>query len=99
MNGDFLVLLTPSLDKSTHEQNLAMGQAIRRVLARSFKVTMTDESALIVGKLPKTLRVKKLKDLANPGVFKGGNVVFVSPDEVVQELRLRFSGRVKIWTA
>jgi len=75
----------------THEQNLAMGQAIRRVLARSFKVTMTDESALIVGKLPKTLRVKKLKDLANPGVFKGGNVVFVSPDEVVHELRLRFS--------
>ena len=54
---------------------------------------MTEESALIVGKFPKTLRIKKLKDLANPGVFKGGNVVFVSPDEVVHELRLRFSGR------
>lgn len=81
----FLLLL------GTHAQNLAIGRAIREMLARSFKIPITNETALINGKLPKILTISKVSDLANASVFRGGNIVFLAPDEKVHELRLQFS--------
>jgi len=74
----------------THAQNLAIGQAVRSILARSFQIPMTRESALIKGDLPKTMMMKKIRDLADASIFQGGNIVFVAPDEKVHELRLQF---------
>lgn len=75
----------------THAQNLAIAQAIRRILARSFKVPISNENALINGNLPKTLSISKVGDLANTTIFAGGNVVFLAPDENVHELRVQFN--------
>jgi hypothetical protein len=46
---------------------------------------------LINGKLPKTLTISKVSDLADKSTFCGGNIVFIAPDEKVHELRLQFS--------
>ena len=51
---------------------------------------MTRELALIDGELPKTMMIKKIRDLADASTFQGGNIVFVAPDEKVHELRLQF---------
>ena len=75
----------------THAQNLAIGQAVRRILARSFKVPISNETALINGKLPKTLSIRKVSDLADTSIFRGGNIVFLAPDEMVHELRMQFN--------
>jgi hypothetical protein len=74
----------------THAQNLAFGQTVRRILERLFQIPMTNEKALINGDLPKTMMIKKIRDLADTSIFQGGNIVFVAPDEKVHELRLQF---------
>jgi hypothetical protein len=70
----------------THAQNLAVAQAVRRILRRSFGVPESKEHALINGPIPEGLSLKKLSDLADGNVFKCGNLVFLSPDEKLQEL-------------
>ena len=86
------VLQTINLETNhrTHQQNLALGQAIRSILARSFKIPLTEEHALIIGKMPKSLRVEWISDLVDTSIFSGGNVVFLAPDEKVHELRVQF---------
>lgn len=74
----------------THAQNLAIGLAVRRILARSFQIPMTNESALINGEIPKIMMINKICDLANTSIFQGGNIVFLAPDEKVHQLRLQF---------
>ena len=85
----------------THQSNLEIGQAIRRILARSFRYSYNEESALINGKMPEMLKIDKLSDLVHgtvidddkevKSIFCGGNIVFLAPDENVTELRLQFS--------
>ena len=85
----------------THQSNLEIGQAIRRILARSFRYSFNEERALINGKMPEMLKIDKLSDLAGgkvtnvdgevKSIFCGGNIVFLAPDENVTELRLQFS--------
>ena len=87
---DVLQAIALKTNHRTHAANLALGQAIRRILARSFKISIEEERALITGKVPKTLRINKLSDLANPSIFSGGNVVFVAPDEKVPSIRQLF---------
>ena len=48
-------------------------------LHRLILLQITDERALIDGKIPKTLSINKFSDLADQKVFKGGNVVFIAP--------------------
>ena len=72
----------------THQQNLALSQAVRRILARSFKVPYTDEIALINGNMPKTMKINSLKDLGNKSIFCGETIVLLTPDEKVEELKL-----------
>lgn len=74
----------------THAENLAIAQAVRRILARSFKIPITEERALINGKIPKLLRIEKLSDLSDISVFKGGNIVLLVPDEEVHNIRSLF---------
>ncbi|KAL7541991.1 hypothetical protein ACHAXR_011413 [Thalassiosira sp. AJA248-18] len=88
---DVLQYIDLRTNHRTHAQNLAIGQAIRRVLARSFKVPMSNELALINGKLPQTMVITKVSDLADKSIFCGGNIVFLAPDEKVHELRLQFN--------
>ena len=103
---DALQSISLQTNHRTHAQNLAIAQAIRKILARSFKIPVsmekcdcfvvivihdvknlhrlillqiTDERALIDGKIPKTLSINKFSDLADQKVFKGGNVVFIAP--------------------
>lgn len=59
-------------------------------MARSFKLTASEEQSLIHGKLPKLLSIKKISDLKNESIFKGGNIVFLAPDELIQNLRTQF---------
>ena len=84
----------------THQSNLEIGQAVRRILARSFGYSFNEESALINGKMPEMLKIDKLSDLVHgkvtddgevKSIFCGGNIVFLAPDENVTELRLQFS--------
>jgi hypothetical protein len=82
--------LSLTINHRTHAENLSIAQAIRKVLARSFKIPMTDESALINGKIPKLLHINKLSDLSDVNVFVGGNVVFIAPDEEVPKIRSIF---------
>lgn len=85
---DVLQAISLKTNHRTHAENLALGQAIRKILARSFGVPMFDEQALIKGQLPKTLRIKKLSDLADRNsTFSGANVVFVAPEEKVHDIR------------
>ena len=88
---DVLQYISLQTNHRTHAQNLAIGQAVRRILARSFKVPMTNETALINGQLPKTLSITDISNLANTLVFRGGNIVFIAPDENIQALKLQFS--------
>jgi len=74
----------------THQENLSLAKAIRSVLARSFKLQNSDEHSLIHGKIPQLLSIKKISDLSNEDIFKGGNIVFLAPDEIVQDLRTQF---------
>ena len=74
----------------THEENLCLSKAIRRMLARSFKLPNSDEHSLIHGKLPQLLKVNKVSDLTNPSIFKGGSIVFLVPDEMVVDIRKQF---------
>lgn len=74
----------------THAQNLDLSQSIRRVLARSFCVPMTNENAISKGPIPETLHIKSLDQLGDHSIFKGANVVFVVPDEKLAFLRKRF---------
>jgi len=87
---DILQAISLKTNHRTHAENLAIAQAVRRILARSFKIPMTDERALINGKIPKLLRIEQLSDLSDKTVFKGGNVVFLAPDEEVQKIRSLF---------
>ena len=87
---DILQAISLKTNHRTHAENLAIAQAVRRILARSFKIPMTDERALINGKIPKTLRIEQLSDLSESSVFKGSNVVFLAPDEEVQKIRSLF---------
>ena len=82
--------LSLSTFSGTHQQNLVIGQAVRSILARSFSIPMSHEAALINGEIPKTMLIKKIRDLADPSVFQGGNIVFLAPDEKVHELRFQF---------
>ena len=74
-----------------HQENLSIGKAIRSVLARSFKLQNSEEHSLIHGKVPKLLSIKKISDLSNESIFKGGNIVFLAPDEMLQDLRTQFN--------
>ena len=86
---DVLQYITLQTNHRTHAQNLAIGQAVRRILARSFKVPYANEIALINGKIPKTMMIKELNDITS--CFRGGNCIFLAPDEKVHELRLQFN--------
>jgi len=88
---DVLQYISLQTNHRTHAQNLAIGQAVRRILARSFSVPITNEIALINGQQPKALSVNNVSDLADTSVFCGGNIVFLAPDEKVHDLRLQFS--------
>jgi len=74
----------------THAENLAIGKAVRRVLARSFKLPITDERALINGKLPKLLCLENLDEIADGDTFRGGNIVFITPEEKTHHIRNLF---------
>jgi superfamily I DNA/RNA helicase len=71
----------------THAQNLAIATAVRRILARSFGVPESKEKALINGPIPEGLSLERLKDLANRKLFIGGDIVFLTPDEMLEALR------------
>lgn len=75
----------------THSSNLDIGQAIRRILARSFRYSFNEERALVRGKKPQMLKIDKLSDLADKSIFCGGNIVFLAPDEIVTNLKLQFT--------
>ena len=88
---EVLQVLSLNTNHRTHSQNLALGKAIRRILARSFGVPNSNESAIVEGRQPpRTLRIKKLADLADSNVFVAPNVVFLAPDEKIHELRALF---------
>ena len=88
---DVLQYISLQTNHRTHAQNLAISQAVRRILARSFNVPITNERALINGNLPKTLHVSSLHNLADASTFCGGNIVFLAPDEKVHDLRVQLS--------
>jgi len=71
----------------THARNLEIGKAVRKILTRSFGVPSSDEIALMEGSVPEALLLKSPKDLSDDKKFRGGNVVFITPDEMVTELR------------
>lgn len=71
----------------THAQNLALATAVRSILARSFGVPNSKENGLINGPIPEGLMLTRLSDLVNKKVFVGGNIVFLAPDEVADQLR------------
>ena len=87
---DVLQSISLKTNHRTHAQNLALGTAIRRTLARSFKLPIVEENALINGKLPSLLRIQKLKDLADSSKFRGANIVFLCPDAMVHDIRSLF---------
>lgn len=74
----------------THARNLAIGQAVRKILTRSFGVPATNENALMEGTMPEALLLKSMRDLGDENKFRGGNVVFIVPDESATELRSLF---------
>ena len=86
--NDVLQVISLKTNHRTHEENLRLATAVRRLLARSFKIPLFEERALIRGKIPKTLRLKAMEELTK--VFRGANCVFIAPDEKVPELRIRF---------
>ena len=88
---DVLQYISLQTNHRTHAQNLAISQAVRRILARSFNVPITNERALINGNLPKVLHVSSLHNLADASTFCGGNIVFLAPDEKVHDLRVQLS--------
>ena len=75
----------------THAAILDLAAVIRKILARSFQVANPKEEALINGDLPEMLSIKSLDELAPGKRFRGANVVFVAPDELVETLRSRFN--------
>ncbi|KAL7538711.1 hypothetical protein ACHAXR_008739 [Thalassiosira sp. AJA248-18] len=68
---DVIQYVSLQTNHRTHAQNLAISQAIRRILARSFKVPITNEAALINGKLPKALSVANVDALASSRLCLG----------------------------
>jgi hypothetical protein len=44
----------------THAQNLAIANAVRRMMARSFGITVSSEVALVRGPIPELLSVSKI---------------------------------------
>lgn len=74
----------------THARNLEIGKAVRKILTRSFGVPNSNENALMEGTMPEALLLKKMRDLRNDKVFRGGNIVFIAPDEKVTALRSLF---------
>jgi hypothetical protein len=74
----------------THAQNLAIANAVRRVMARSFGVAASHEVALVRGPIPELLSVSKIADLADTDTFKGGNIAFLVPDEILDKVRTNF---------
>jgi hypothetical protein len=72
----------------THGQNLAIANAVRRMMGRSFGVGgASHEVALVDGPIPQLLYLSTIADLADTGTFKGGNIVFLVPDEIVEKVR------------
>lgn len=59
------------------------------MLARSFGIRMSEEHALLNGPIPEALKLDKVEDLINEDLFRGGNIVFITPDEKANELRFR----------
>ena len=86
-SGRYLIRIT----SRTHKAILAVANAFRKILARSFQVANPSEEALINGDLPEMLSVRSLNELAPDNCFRGSNVVFVAPDELVGHLRSRFN--------
>ena len=74
----------------THQQNLDLSKAVRRILSRSFCVPFSEENAIAKGPLPEALLVKKLSDLGDHAIFKGVNTVFIAPDECIADIRSLF---------
>ena len=88
---DVLQVLGLNTNHRTHSQNLALGKAIRRILARSFDVPNSNETAIVEGRQsPRALSIKKLSDLIDTNIFVAPNVVFLAPDENIHELRALF---------
>lgn len=71
----------------THAQNLALAKKVREMLKHSFGVQMTKEEAILKGPVPKTMFLESVDKLADENVFRGGNIVFIAPDEIVPDLR------------
>ena len=72
----------------THQQNLDLSRAIRRILARSFRQPYNNENAIANGPLPETLLIESLSELKDR--FKGARVVFICPDENVRDVQSLF---------
>lgn len=72
----------------THAQNLAIASAVRSILARSFGLPLTRENALMNGSLPEGLSLKNIRDLGDKRVLSGGNIVFLVPDEVTDQMKI-----------
>ena len=88
---DVLQVLGLNTNHRTHSRNLALGKAIRRILARSFDVPNSNETAIVEGRQsPRALSIKKLSDLIDTNIFVAPNVVFLAPDENIHELRALF---------
>jgi len=75
----------------THAANLSLSQAVRSILARSFKVPSSkEERALINGPSPEALILPTMKDIIDKSKFQGANIVFLAPDDQVSTLKTFF---------
>jgi len=88
---DVVDIISLGTNHRTTKPNLDVATAFRKILARSFQVANPKEEALINGDLPEMLSIKFLDELALGKRFRGANVVFVVPDELVGTLRSRFN--------
>ncbi|CAB9526011.1 Tetratricopeptide repeat and ankyrin repeat containing 1 [Seminavis robusta] len=87
---DVLQTIQTKINHRTHEQNLRLSKAVRNMMTRSFQVPGTQEHALITGKLPQVLTISGMEDLKNESIFRAANIVFLCPDEMVQDVKSFF---------
>jgi hypothetical protein len=75
----------------THAANLSLAQAVRSILARSFKVPSSkEERALINGPSPEALVLSAMEDMIDTSKFQGANIVFLAPDDQISTLKAFF---------
>jgi hypothetical protein len=75
----------------TQAANLSLAQAIRSILARSFKVPSSkEERALINGPSLEALILPAMEDMIDTFKFQGANIVCLAPDDQVSTLKSVF---------